>query len=136
MHGITNSFSREISQHFDSYFEEYNLATSYIELILLVQEEGGVSQKELADRMNLAPSTITRFVQKLVKAGYVKKSKDGRIATIKLTASAEAAAKKMNRSYEKAVHDLKEKLGGKFVDTTEQLLEHGTGLLTQKKADG
>ena len=131
MHAITNSFSREISQHFDSYFEEYNLATSYIELILLVQQEGVLTQKELAEKMNLAPSTITRFVQKLVKTGYVEKSKDGRVATIKLTANAESAAKKMRRSYEKAVHDLKEKLGEKFVDTTEQLLQHGTALLTQ-----
>lgn len=133
MHAITNSFSREISQHFDSYFEEYNLATSYIELILLVQEEGKVTQKELADRMNLAPSTITRFVQKLEKTGFVEKSKDGRIATIKLTISAESVAENMRQSYEQAVQDLKEKLGEKFVDTTDQLLQHGTELLIQVK---
>ncbi|TVR15127.1 MAG: MarR family transcriptional regulator [Balneolaceae bacterium] len=131
MHAITNSFSREISRHFDSYFEEYNLATSYIELILLVWKEGEISQKELAKRMNLAPSTITRFVQKLVKSGFVEKNKDGRIVSIKLTNNAKATAQKMHSSYKKAVQDLKEKLGEKFVSTTEQLLEHGTSLLVE-----
>ncbi|MCC5940875.1 MAG: winged helix-turn-helix transcriptional regulator [Balneolaceae bacterium] len=132
MHAITNSFSREITQHFDAYFKEYNLATSYVELMLLVQKHDDITQKQLSGMMNLAPSTITRFIQKLKKSGLVEKSKSGRIATIRLTKKADAVVGDMQKSYNKAVQDLEEKLGKKFVHTTEQLLQHGTSVLTQQ----
>lgn len=132
MHAITNSFSREISRHFDSYFEEYNLATSYVELILIVNEQDEITQKQLSEMMNLAPSTITRFIQKMKKSGLVEKSKSGRIATIRLTKKADAVVENMQKSYDRAVQDLEEKLGEKFVHTTEQLLAHGVKILTQE----
>lgn len=132
MHSATNSFSREISQHFDSYFKQYNLATSYVELLLLIREKGEISQKEMSDKMNLAPSTITRFIQKLEKKGFIKKNKSGRIVMIRLTAKAEQLSENLKISYENAVTDLEAKLGEKFVNTTEQLLKHGTDLIKQK----
>ncbi len=133
MHAITNSFSREISAHFDAYFKHFNLATSYIELIILVHKEGEVTQKALAENMNLAPSTITRFVQKLVKMDLLEKSKNGRIALLQLTPKAEKLAAELTITYNKAVEDLEAKLGEKFVHTTEQLLQHGLNVLAQKK---
>lgn len=132
MHAITNSFSREITSHFDTYFKRHKLATSYVELILLVYNKTEITQKSLAEEMNLAPSTITRFVQKLVKKDLLKKSKTGRIASIQLTLKAEKLAQELTISYNKAVADLEEKLGEKFVHTTEQLLQHGTTLLSQE----
>lgn len=125
MHSQLNSFSREISRYYDSYFEEFGLATSYIELLLLVESEGGLSQKDLSDKMNLAPSTITRFIRKLQKEEYVKKSRDGRLAKIIISDGAKNRLKKMNVLYDQAGKDLKKMLGKKYVDTTSRLLSHG-----------
>jgi len=125
MHSQLNSFSREISRYYDSYFEEFGLATSYIELLLLVESEGGLSQKDLSEKMNLAPSTITRFIRKLQKEEYVTKSREGRLTKIVISDSAKKRVEKMNELYDQAGRDLKKLLGEKYVNTTSRLLKHG-----------
>lgn len=132
MHSAANSFSREISSHFDSYFKEYDLATSYIELLLILLNEDEISQNDLAEDMNLAPSTITRFINKLLKMGLVKKKKVGRTAVITLSEKGHTLAPELNRQYDKAVTDLQNILGEKYVHTIKPLLLHGAGLLKQQ----
>lgn len=132
MHSQLNSFSREVSKHYDSYFKDFGLATSYIELLLLIYKEGGLSQKYLSDRMNLAPSTITRFIKKLEKSGYIEKNKDGRLTKIVISAEASERVEKMHNLYEKAGRDLKERLGEKYVSTTSRLLKHGVNQMAEE----
>lgn len=132
MHSAANSFSREITRHFDSYFEEYDLATSYIELLLIVYDQIELSQNDLAEKMNLAPSTITRFIKKLLKMDLIQKKKEGRTAIIELSANGRSLAPKINKLYETAVSDLENMLGEKYVHTTKELLLHGANLLRDK----
>ena len=129
MHNEANRFSREISAFFDAYFEGDKLATSYIELILMVNETGSATQKWIAGKMNLAPSTITRFIHKLEKQGIVKKEMEGRMAKISLTKKGSKQATALKAKYDKAESDLIGLLGEKFVDTTRQLLDHGSEIL-------
>lgn len=131
MHSEANSFSREITRHFDSYFEEYDLATSYVELLLKLLDKEESSQNELAVEMNLAPSTITRFVNKLVKKGFVQKKKDGRTAVITLSKKGQSSVPELKNRFGKAVADLEGVLGEKYVHTTKGLLLHGTNLLQE-----
>ncbi len=129
MHAILNSFSREVSQFFDNYFKEHKLATPYVELILLLYDHEKVTQKELAEQMHLAPSTITRFVNKLVKKGLAEKSRNGRLAQVSLSSKGKQLAPYLSGAYKEAHSELKEKLGEKYVHTTEQLLKHGADQL-------
>lgn len=131
MHSAANTFSREITRHFDSYFEEYDLATSYVELILILQGKDELSQNDLADEMKLAPSTITRFVSKLVKKGIVQKKKVGRTAVITLSKKGRELIPALKRNFDNAVKDLEAILGDKYVHTTKELLLHGVTLLKQ-----
>ena len=133
MHSAANLFSRDITRHFDSYFEELNLSTSYVELLLILFEREEVSQNDLAEEMKLAPSTITRFVNKLVKKGLVEKKKVGRTAVITLSPEGEELTPTLKQSFENAVNDLKSILGNKFVYTTKELLLHGSNLLKEKE---
>jgi DNA-binding MarR family transcriptional regulator len=133
MHSAANLFSREITRHFDSYFEELNLSTSYVELLLILFEREEVSQNDLAEEMKLAPSTITRFVNKLVKKGLVEKKKVGRTAVITLSPEGEELTPTLKQSFENAVNDLESILGNKFVYTTKELLLHGSNLLKEKE---
>lgn len=132
MHSEANSFSREISRHFDSYFEEYDLATSYVELLLILHDQERLSQNDLAERMNLAPSTITRFINKLVKKSLVQKKKSGRTAVVSLSRKGQALAPKLKDRFEKAMRDLEETLSEKYVHTTKELLLYGANLLKEK----
>lgn len=129
MHSAANSFSREISRHFDSYFEEYDLATSYVELMLILHNNEELSQNDLAEEMNLAPSTITRFINKLVKRSLVQKKKSGRTAVINLSKKGQALVPKLKDSFDRAMADLQNILSEKYVHTTKGLLLHGTRLL-------
>lgn len=133
MHSASNSFSREITRHFDSYFEEYDLATSYVELLLILYDQDELSQNDLAEEMKLAPSTITRFVNKLVKKGLVQKKKVGRTAVITLSKKGEDQLPSLKRAFDNAVRDLKGILGDKYVHTTKELLLHGARLLKEEK---
>lgn len=132
MHSTANLFSREITQHFDSYFEEFNLSTSYVELLLILLEREEVSQNDLAEEMQLAPSTITRFVNKLVKKGLVEKKKVGRTAVITLSPEGEVLSPTLKEGFENAVNDLESMLGHKYVHTTRELLLHGADQLKQQ----
>lgn len=129
MHLASNSFSREISRHFDSYFDEYDLATSYVELLLILYEKDELSQNDLADEMKLAPSTITRFVNKLVKKGLVQKKKVGRTAVITLSKKGGDQLPALKKRFDDAVNDLKAILSDKYVHTTKELLLHGASVL-------
>lgn len=129
MHAAASSFSREVSSHFDSYFEEYDLATSYVELLLILYEGDELSQNDLADRLKLAPSTITRFVNKLVKKELVLKKKVGRTAVITLSGKGEDQLPILKDRFDEAVSDLESILSDKYVHTTKELLLHGANVL-------
>lgn len=131
MHSASNLFSREVTRHFDSYFEEYDLATSYVELLLILNTKSELSQNDLADEMKLAPSTITRFVNKLVKKGLVEKRKVGRTAVISLSKKGKNQLPALKTSFDSAIDDLENILSKKYVHTTKELLMHGANLLKE-----
>jgi len=133
MHSASNLFSREITRHFDSYFEEYELATSYVELLLILYEKDELPQNDLAVELNLAPSTITRFVKKLQKDDWVEKKKVGRSALISLSDKGRALSPTLKERFETAQEDLRRVLGDKYVHTTKELLLHGLSLLRESK---
>ncbi|MDR3189989.1 MAG: MarR family transcriptional regulator [Lactobacillaceae bacterium] len=61
-------------------------------LVVLAQEDN-ISQKELAERLNLTPQSTAEFVSKLVKKGFVTKYRspaDGRITLVQLTEAGKA----------------------------------------------
>lgn len=131
MYSQANLFSREVSRHFDSYFEDDGITTSYVELLLLIDDQEEMSQKSISDRMNLAPSTITRFVHKLEKLGFVEKSKDGKMVTLSISKGKQKKVAALRDKYDRAHSDLVKLLDSKFVETTTKLLNYGSGRLSK-----
>ncbi|MCI1720726.1 MAG: MarR family transcriptional regulator [Bacteroidales bacterium] len=58
------------------------LDPSYAHLLLLLCDKTGSSQNELAKMMNLKPSTITRFIDKLQSKGLIQRVQKGRSSLI------------------------------------------------------
>jgi DNA-binding MarR family transcriptional regulator len=58
------------------------LDPSYAHLMLLLRDKPGLSQNELALLMNLKPSTITRFIEKLMQKGLIERVQEGRNSLI------------------------------------------------------
>jgi DNA-binding MarR family transcriptional regulator len=86
------------------------LDPSYAHLVLLLCDKPGMSQNELAQMMNLKPSTITRFLDKLQSKGYIERIQDGRSSLI--YPSEECKAK--NKQVRKALKNLYNRYCGVF----------------------
>lgn len=128
-HHSVSTLSRSISAFFDEHFEESGLATSYVELLLLIKENDSLSQKEMSTAMDLAPSTITRFLAKLKEKGLVEKHRETREVVVALTDEGKDLASKLQKKYKNAEKELNQILGKKYLETTGKLLEHGVGLM-------
>ena len=54
-------------------------------MIILKEEEKGLTVNQISETLAIAPSTVTRFVDKLVAKGYVKREKAGKNSFSKIT---------------------------------------------------
>lgn len=78
-----NTLARRISHLAEEEFRFTGLSPSHAFLLMLVNDRPGITQKELAEALNLAPSTVTRFVDSLrLKQGLVERRTEGKSARI------------------------------------------------------
>lgn len=132
MHLVANHFSREITRFYDSFFKKHKLSTSYVELLILISSGDSPTQKQIAEHMNLAPSTITRFIGKLEKLGYVEKFRTGKEMSVTIKKNKLKAVEELTSDYQKAERELEKRVGKKFIETTSGLLKYGAGQIQIK----
>jgi MarR family transcriptional regulator, organic hydroperoxide resistance regulator len=101
-----NSFSRTVTKFFDKYFSEFNLAITYVELLLFLKQEERVQQKDLSEYLQMDPSTITRFIRKLEKEGWVEKKRTGGRVFISVRKERAQDLNKISDIYNTAVNQL------------------------------
>lgn len=80
-----NSLARAITRMGEEEFAAIAMTPSYAFLLMLAMESPGIAQKELAEAMNMAPSTVSRFVDALEKRGLIRKEGQGRNTFIHAT---------------------------------------------------
>lgn len=81
----TNALSRYLLKIAEKEFKHLKLSPAHASLLLLVYDTPGISPKELSCRLNLTPSTITRFVDALEKKELVHRKAKGKAAFISST---------------------------------------------------
>ncbi len=69
----TNAFARKLNARWEQSFKKYGLSPAHGYLIRLVLEQPGVSQQFIGDALVLDKSTVTRFINKIEKAGWVSR---------------------------------------------------------------
>ena len=74
-----STLCRLITRMAEEEFMGVGLSPSHSFLLLLSQEHPGISQKEAAKYLSLAPSTVSRFVDALVGRGLMEKREQGRL---------------------------------------------------------
>lgn len=77
-----NSLARNITRMGEEEFAGIGMTPSYAFLLTLAAETPGISQKEISEGMNLAPSTVSRFIDALVKRDLLTKNVMGRVTYI------------------------------------------------------
>lgn len=82
-------FARNITKLAEKTFEFDDLAPSYLYMIMIVKFHPNITQKELCHKLSIAPSTSTRFIDKLEKLKLVTRKMDGKQSLISLTEEGE-----------------------------------------------
>ncbi|WP_223067063.1 MarR family winged helix-turn-helix transcriptional regulator [Paenibacillus caui] len=103
----TNRLSRAITKIAEEEFAPTGLTPMYGYLILLVNGTPGISQKELAEKLYITPSTLTRFIDKLEGKQLVERKGQGKTVLVyptdkgkSLEESIRDASKNLQRRYE------------------------------------
>jgi MarR family transcriptional regulator, organic hydroperoxide resistance regulator len=81
----TTAFSREISSIAENAFMDLGLTPSDAYLIMVVNEKPNVQPTEISERILLAPSTITRMIEKLEKRSIVTRTQEGKYTYVAVT---------------------------------------------------
>lgn len=82
-------FARNITKLADRTFKIGDLAPTYLYLIMVVKFNPGITQKELCQKLAIAPSTSTRFIDKLENQKLVNRTTSGKQTLITLTEEGE-----------------------------------------------
>ncbi len=80
-----NIFARQLSKIAEKEFSSLNISAPHASVMLLVYDNPGISPKELSSHLQLSPSTITRFVDVLVKKKLLKRKTHGKSSFIYTT---------------------------------------------------
>ncbi|THB81520.1 MAG: MarR family transcriptional regulator [Desulfobacteraceae bacterium] len=80
-----NVFSRQLNRLADQAFKDTGISASHASVMLMVYDNPGISPKDLSNALSLSPSTITRFVDALIKKKMLKRKTHGKSAFIYTT---------------------------------------------------
>ncbi|MDR3593676.1 MarR family transcriptional regulator [Clostridium sp.] len=81
----SNRLSNIMRKVADEAFSNLEIASSHVYLVVIVNQYNGITQSELSQKLDIAASTSTRFVDKLVSQGILRKEYDWKTAHIYLT---------------------------------------------------
>lgn len=80
-----NRLSRIATKMAEDEFAVTRLSPSYAYLMMAVDENEGISQKELCKILHLTPSTVTRLIEKLIGKDLIYHQVEGRMSRIYTT---------------------------------------------------
>lgn len=62
----SNRLSNPLRKKAEDAFKDLGIGVPYVYMLVVVHQYDGITQSELAEKLDIAPSTCTRFVERLV----------------------------------------------------------------------
>ena len=114
-----------VSRHYDRYVRETGLKNTQYALLSYVVRLGPIRPSELARRMQMDASTLTRNMQPLVAHGWVTigAGSDARSRLVEATEAGQARRAEGQRAWQAAQTALNKRLGVERVAALHQLLD-------------
>lgn len=78
----TNALARKVEKLATESWKKTGLAPSHAYLLKLVLEEPGMQAGQLAEQLQLTPSTITRLIEKLEEKKLVLRAAEGKLTNV------------------------------------------------------
>lgn len=128
-----NRFARNMTKLAEQVFNVGDLAPSYLYLIMTVKFHPGITQKELCKKLSIAPSTSTRFIDKLEKQQLVNRKVNGKQSFISLTEEGEKVYTQFRASLKDLFEDYSDVLGRDFSLNLSKMLHEASNKLEKEK---
>jgi DNA-binding MarR family transcriptional regulator len=110
--------ARAVTHVFDEVMQPSGLSIAQFSVLRTISRAEGVKIKELAARLSLDPTTLTRNLRILIKRGHVKLARgaDSRVRAVSLTASGRAAMDNAVPLWEAGQKNIRKRVGAKRMD--------------------
>lgn len=105
------TLARVVARMADKAFRDTGLSPSHAFLLMLAIERPGLTHTELAEALHLAPSTMTRFVDKLERAGLVEREAQGKLSRVSATDAGLALRGPIAQAWKRLYRDYSDILG-------------------------
>lgn len=119
---LTGALSRKLTNLADETFATVGLSSSHALLLWLIRNKPNIQPSQLAEQMQLKPSTITRLVQKLERRDLVEKQSEGRAISIRCTDQGENLAQDIQQKWEQLIQQQRERLGDRYVEVLSEMI--------------
>lgn len=135
--GCTNlklrQLTRRVSQHYDRWLGACGLKTTQYSLLSHVDQFGPIRPGDLAARMEMDASTLTRNLQPLLAQGWVEvgAGSDGRSRLVTITPAGHAKRQEAQAGWKRAQSALNEKLGVANVARLHALIDDALARINQ-----
>lgn len=96
-----NSLARSITRLAEEAFRPTGLSPSHAFVLMASAGSPGIGPGDLAGRLALAPSTVTRFVDALVAKGLLTRTAEGRTARLAATPAGLALLKGVEQAWKR-----------------------------------
>ena len=139
--GCTNlklrQLTRRVSQHYDRIVAQADLKTTQYSLLSHVVQLGPIRPGDLAQRMEMDASTLTRNLQPLVAQGWVEvgAGDDARSRFVTATEAGRAKRVEAQREWKRAQLALNERLGVAKVAQLHTLLDECLALMNESSGE-
>lgn len=121
----TKQFARLVERHYDAYLGAVDIKTTQFTLLTNVLRRGPISIAELADRMGLDASTLSRNLKPALLHHWVSQrvGEDARTRQISITPVGRGIQAVALAHWRDAQRDLKDKIGAQRISKLLNLLE-------------
>lgn len=116
----TVALSREIASIAEMAFLDLGLTPSDAYLVMAVNEKPNIQPTEISEKILLAPSTITRMIEKLEKRSIVVRTQQGKYTYVAPTAKGKDMYESVIAKWDEIHSDFLTKLGA---DTVSHLVD-------------
>lgn len=130
-----NTLSRVITRMAEEEFKITGLSPSHAFLMMTVNDNPGIGQKELCEHLHLAPSTVTRFVDSLVYRGFLIRKSKGKASKIYSTDKGKHLKKPIGAAWKSLYHRYSKILGSEEGEKLTHLIDKASQKLEERKAD-
>jgi MarR family transcriptional regulator, organic hydroperoxide resistance regulator len=96
-----NSLGRIITRMAEEAFKPTGLSPSHALMLMIAASNPGIGPGDLAEKLALAPSTVTRFADTLVAKGLLTRTAEGRASRLAATPAGLALLKGIENSWKR-----------------------------------